>query len=171
MDGFGTDPAFPQDEYAIEIGLGAFAVAQHPNYLMTPALGSCVAVALWDQSTRQGAMAHVMLARPFEKTPPGTEMRFASNVVPEMVRQLGVMGAPRRRLVAKIAGGAMMFKADSMIAGIGDRNVEEAKRQLELLKIPLYAEDTGERHARTVELHLDTGLFVVRSYLYGVKRL
>ena len=50
-------------------------------------------------------------------------------------------------------------------------NVTEVKRELGLLNIPLHAEDTGNSHARTVELHLETGVFVVRSYRYGEKRL
>ena len=64
-----------------------------------------------------------------------------------------------------------MFKADTTLATVGGRNVAEVKNQLRLLRIPILAEDTGEGHARTVELHLDTGEFLVRSYQYGVKRL
>ncbi|MDZ4178429.1 MAG: chemotaxis protein CheD [Coriobacteriia bacterium] len=162
---------FPVDSNRVEVGVGALALGRHPFYLMTPALGSCVAVGLWDVSTKQGALAHVMMARPFQNTPSGMEARFASHAVPEMARLLAQAGSPTRRLVAKIAGGAAMFRAEGVLASIGDRNVAEIKKQLELLRIPLHAEDTGERHARTVELHLDSGLFVVRSYLYGVKRL
>jgi chemotaxis protein CheD len=51
------------------------------------------------------------------------------------------------------------------------RNVTEVKRQLELMSIPLVAEDTGEAYARTLELTLQTGEVIVRSYQYGVRRL
>lgn len=138
---------------------------------MTPALGSCVGVGLYDPALKQGGLAHIMLPNALDTAMPGAEARFASFAIPEMVRLLGVAGSPRRRLVAKIAGGATMFRADATISQIGKRNVAEVKRQLTLLGIPLAAEDTGERHARTVELHLDTGLLLVRSYLYGVRRL
>lgn len=172
MSGLETDELSLGDSDMVEVGLGALAVARHPRYLLTPALGSCVAVALWDVTMRQGALAHIMLAQPQSKNAIGSDKtRFASVAVPEMVRRLAAIGSPRRRLIAKIAGGAAMFKADNALASIGERNIAEVKHQLELLRIPLHAEDTGERHARTVELHLDTGLFVVRSYLYGVKRL
>lgn len=154
-----------------EVGVGELAVAQHPLYLMTPALGSCVGVALYDSALKQGGLAHVMLPTPLETAVKGQEWRFASRAVPEMVRLLGELGSPRRRLQAKIAGGAAMFRGDTVLTGVGERNVAETKNQLRLLNIPLIAEDTGERHARTVELHLDTGLFVVRSYLYGIKNL
>jgi len=155
----------------IEVGLGELAVGRHPSYLMTPALGSCVAVTMWDPILRQGSMAHVMLPSPPRSTLSGNASRYAIYAVTEMVNNLKEAGSPHRRLVAKIAGGAAMFQSDGILASVGERNVEEVKRQLTLLKIPLFAEDTGERHARTVELHLDTGLLLVRSYLYGVKRL
>lgn len=154
-----------------EVGVGELAVAQHPEYLMTPALGSCVGVALYDLALRQGGLAHVMLPTPLESATAGKEWRFASHAIPEMVRRLAEKGSPRRRLQAKIAGGAAMFRGDTVLAGVGERNVAETKNQLRLLNIPLIAEDTGERHARTVELHLDSGLFVVRSYLYGIRNL
>jgi chemotaxis protein CheD len=159
------------DPNMVEVHVGEFAIAQYPRFLMTPALGSCVGVALWDPALKQGGLAHIMLPSALETRASGTEHRFASFAIPEMVRLLHEAGSPRRRLAAKVAGGSTMFRADSSIASIGPRNVAEVKRQLELLKIPLLAEDTGERHARTVEFMLDTGALLVRSYVYGVKRL
>ncbi len=155
----------------IEVGVGDLAIAQHPHYLMTPALGSCVGLCLWDAQLKQGGLAHIMLPTTLDSSTPGTERRFASFAVAETVRLLQEAGSPRRRLVAKLTGGAMMFRSQGVLAHIGERNVEEVKRQLGLLNIRLVAEDTGERHARTVELRLDTGEMRVRSYLYGVSRL
>lgn len=159
------------DPNMVAVSVGEFAVTRAPQFLMTQALGSCVGACIWDATLRQGGMAHVMLPTSLESMAPGTEHRFASFAIPEMVRLLEDAGSPRRRLVAKIAGGATMFRADSSIAQIGTRNIAEVKRQLGLLNIPVIAEDTGERHARTVEFMLNTGVMVVRSYLYGVKNL
>lgn len=64
-----------------------------------------------------------------------------------------------------------MFKAEASTQGIGGRNVAEVKRQLALMSVPLTAEDTGETHARTVELVLESGELLVRSYQFGVLRL
>lgn len=160
-----------RDPDMIEVGVGDVEIGRHPQYLMTPALGSCVGVALWDPALKQGGLAHVMLPTPLETSAQGMERRFATVAIPEMVSMLLERGSPRRRLSAKIAGGSAMFRGDTVLATVGERNVEEVKNQLRLLKIPLVAEDTGERHARTVELHLDSGLLVVRSYLYGEKKL
>jgi len=156
---------------AVEVALGALGVAEHPDYLVTKALGSCVGIALWDSVLHRGALAHSMLPTPVSHQHPGNSERFVVFALPEMVRRLEALGSKRRSLVAKIAGGSAMFQFDGLLAGIGERNAAEARNQLRLLKIPLIAEDIGERHARTVELHLDTGLFLVRSYVYGVIKL
>lgn len=156
---------------AIEVGVGELAVARSPKFLITMALGSCVGVALWDSTTKQGGLAHVMLPSPLESLPDATGHRFASVAIPELAKLLVAQGASRRRLVAKIAGGAAMFASETSLATIGDRNADEVKHQLELLKIPLIAEDTGGGHARTVELYPDDGVFKVRSYLYGIREL
>ncbi|MDH4139706.1 MAG: chemotaxis protein CheD [Coriobacteriia bacterium] len=159
------------DANVISIGVGELAVAALPNYLMTPALGSCVGVALYDSLLQQGGLAHIMLPSPTDCARAERLERFATVAVPALAQAMTEIGSARRRLVAKIAGGAAMFQADAALATIGDRNVAEVRKQLRLLRIPIVAEDVGNGHARTVELHLDTGLFIVRSYLYGVKRL
>lgn len=157
---------------AIEIGIAQLDVSTAPGRIRTPALGSCVAVSIYDSFARRGGLAHVMLPTAGDEHY-GEDLvgRFADTAVPELVRRLSEQGSLRRRMEAKIAGGAAMFKGESPIAKIGDRNVAEVKRQLVLMSIPLVAEDTGEAHARTVELVLDTGEFLVRSYQFGLVKL
>lgn len=155
----------------IEIGVGELAVGDLSCRLIAPALGSCVALALWDPVGKQGGMAHIMLPAPAQGIEPASPGRFATYAVAELVRQLEHRGSKRRRLLAKIAGGAAMFRGEAAIANIGRRNIAEVKRQLSLMSIPLVAEDTGEGHARTVELLVDSGVVLVRSYQFGVRRL
>ncbi|MHB8761524.1 MAG: chemotaxis protein CheD [Coriobacteriia bacterium] len=157
------------DENTLLIVTGELAVGIYPQVLVTPALGSCVGVTLWDAFQRRGGMAHVMLPSPSDSRSQGLADRFASVAIPRLAEMVA-QGTSARRLVAKIAGGATMFGNDGS-ASIGSRNVAEVKRQLALVRIPLVAEDTGGAHARTIELHLDTGLVVVRSYRFGIKDL
>ena len=154
----------------MEIGVGEMAFGEAPQRLMTPALGSCVGVAIWDPMRHAGGLAHIMLPTPNEVTD-GTLDRFASYAIPALVEGLHRSGSIRRRLVAKIAGGAAMFAVDTMLSRIGERNIREVKRQLALLHVPILAEDTGGGHARTIELVLETGVLVVRSYQFGIKEL
>lgn len=153
------------------MGVGELAAACAPSRLLAPALGSCVGVALYDPVSKRGGLAHVMLPQPTEVSGETGFDRFASHAVRKLVEELLAMGTVKSRIVAKIAGGSAMFRADSVLAGIGERNVAEVKRQLGLLRIPLLAEDTGGGHARTVELDLETGTLTVRSYLFGVRCL
>ncbi len=158
------------DERTVLVATGEIMVAEHPSVLVTPALGSCVGVTLWDAFARRGGMGHIMLPSPSETCMSGLVDRFASVAVPKLAQQVAG-GSSVRRLVAKIAGGSTMFAVDNTVMSIGARNVLEVKRQLALLRIPLVAEDTGGAHARTMELRLDTGLVIVRSYRYGIRDL
>jgi len=137
---------------------------------MTPALGSCLGISMWDPSLRTGVLAHVMLPAPGDGTV-GTSAKYVEFAVPEMVRLMLDGGSFRHRLVAKLAGGAAMFSRESLVASIGVRNIEEAKRQLALAQVPLVAEDTGQAHARTIELALDTGILLVHSHRFGIREL
>ena len=153
----------------VTVGVGELATATYPEILTTQALGSCIGIALWDPSRQAGGMAHVMLPSSEDTRMVGKMDRFATHAVPALIALLEAEGSSHRRLVAKIAGGAAMFKGDSMLAGIGRRNIDEVHRQLHLAGVLLRAEDTGGDHARTIELYLDTGILVVRSYQYGIR--
>ena len=155
---------------SVVVEVAAIRVAHYPARLMTPALGSCAGIALWDPLARIGGLGHIMLPSPSDGTT-GHSAKYADWAVPEMIRQMEEAGALRRRILAKIAGGAAMFNRDSDSASIGDRNVEEVRRQLALLQVVLVAEDTGQGHARTVELVLDTGILLVHSYRFGTREI
>jgi chemotaxis protein CheD len=157
--------------HVIEVGVGKLAVAAYPSVLMTPALGSCVGVTLWDPAKQRGGMAHVMLPAKTDTAMDGENTRFATVAVPMLVDKLGRLGSPAKRLEAKLAGGAAMFRGDSGIATIGDRNVIAVIEELERSGVRFAGQDTGANYARTIELHLDTGVLLVRSYLYGIREL
>jgi chemotaxis protein CheD len=156
---------------AVVVGVGELAVAEHPRVLVTQALGSCVGVVLWDPIRRAGGMAHVMLPSPGDTARDGERYRFATTAIPALVDALAEAGSPKRRLVAKIAGGAAMFGLEAGSATIGARNVAQTRLELHDLGVPLRAEDTGGSYARTIELRLDTGILLVRSYVYGLREI
>lgn len=158
-------------ENAVVVGVGELAIAEHPSILITQALGSCVGLALWDPIRRAGGMAHIMLPSHVEARKDAHQHRFATAAVPTLVDMLADAGSPKSRLVAKIAGGSAMFGGESGLPGIGARNVSEVKQQLKAMGVTLRGDDTGGSHARTIELHLDTGILLVRSYTYGLREV
>ncbi len=153
----------------IKVGMADLKTCVSPNGVTTLGLGSCVGIAIRDPQTKIGGLAHIML--PDSKAMRNGQLnvaKFADTGIEELVRQMERLGAMRRRMVAKIAGGATMFpfqgQGSSMNVGqVGDRNVEATKAKLKELKIPIIAQDTGKNYGRTVIFYPETGDYVIRA--------
>ncbi len=150
----------------IKVGMADLKVCASPDGVTTLGLGSCVGIAIRDPATKIGGLAHVML--PDSKAIRGSESniaKFADTGIEELVRQMESKGAKRNRMVAKLAGGAMMFafQNKSDLVRVGDRNVEAAKKKLAELHIPILAEDTGATYGRTVVFYPETGDYQIRA--------
>ena len=91
--------------------------------------------------------------------------KFADTGIEDLLDAMVKMGASKKHIVAKIAGGAKMFEMSvvSEIGNVGARNAEASKAKLKELNIPLKAEDTGLNYGRTVELYCETGKFLIKS--------
>jgi len=159
------------EEGRVLVGVGELACAREPDVLVTQALGSCIGLTLWDPRTHLGGMAHVMLPASSDGVVAGRRYRFADIAVPELIERMVGMGAGRHRMFAKIAGGSAMFKGDAGMDSIGGRNAAAVIEQLEKNGLTVCSADTGGSHARTIELHLDSGVLVVRSYSFGMREI
>jgi chemotaxis protein CheD len=150
----------------IKVGMADLKVCISPDGVTTLGLGSCVGIALRDPGTKVGGMAHIML-------PDSTAIRnshyniakFADTGIEELVKQMEKVGAKRRSIVAKIAGGATMFqmqgRSDAIM--VGERNVQAVKQKLKDMGIPILAEDTGLNYGRTVTFFPETGAYHIRA--------
>jgi chemotaxis protein CheD len=74
-------------------------------------------------------------------------------------------GAAPKRLIAKIVGGAMMFKiADqSMMGEIGKNNVQKTRDVLAALGIAIIAEDVYGDYGRTIDFFSADGSVKIKS--------
>ena len=99
--------------------------------------------------------------------------KFADTAIPVLLDQVVRLGAAKNRITAKIAGGSQMFSfaQASDVMRIGDRNVEAVREVLKSLSIRILADDVGGNYGRTVELQLDTGIFVIKTVNKGDNRL
>ena len=154
------------------VGISDYKFARNPNVIVTYALGSCVGICLYDKQLKIGGLSHIMLPESsmFNKSDIN-RMKFADTAITDLVQDLAKLGVEKRRLTAKIAGGAQMFEVQqgSLIGTIGDRNVESVKNMLYHLRIPIVAEDTGLNYGRTVYFDLDTGIMKVQSLSRSIK--
>ncbi len=141
------------------------------DIIMTLGLGSCVGLTFYDPVYKIGGLVHYMLPDSTVINNNSNIAKFADTGIEELLNQVLKAGADRRRLVAKIAGGARMFKvsSNSDIGNIGARNVQAAKEMLRKLGIRLVAEDTGLDYGRTVELHCETGEFYIKTVKKDIK--
>jgi chemotaxis protein CheD len=154
------------------VGISDYKYARNPDIIVTYALGSCVGICLYDKLVKVGGLSHIMLPESsmFSKNETN-RMKFADTAIVDLVQDLLKLGVDRRRLTAKIAGGAQMFEVQSgsMVGTIGDRNISSVKNTLYSLKIPIIAEDTGLNYGRTVYFDLETGIMKVQSLSRSIK--
>ena len=147
------------------VTIGQTRVAGADTVLYALGLGSCVAIVLYDSSCRLGGMAHALLPRPANGTPPATPGRYVSTAVETLVCAMEEAGASRRSMRARLAGGASMF--DAAVGGeakqLGMRNVLAARNALARAGIPVDREDVGGGHGRSVYLHVDEGRVVISA--------
>lgn len=149
----------------IKVGMADLKIAKSPDVLITLGLGSCIGLVLYDPVTKIGGMLHHMLPDSTKLKNNTNIAKFGDTGTAELLKQMTAAGANRRRLVAKIAGGACMFEVSglSSVGNVGARNIEEAKYLLKELQIPLIAEDTGLNYGRTVELNCENGDYTIKA--------
>lgn len=113
----------------IKVGMADLKTCKSPDAVTTLGLGSCVGIAIRDPQTKVGGLAHVMLPDSTQIKNNSNIPKFADTGIEELVRQIVKIGGDRKRLVAKIAGGAQMFafQNNSAMVRVGDRNVEASK--------------------------------------------
>ncbi len=154
----------------IPIGIGELhATDLHDIEMVAYGLGSCVGVVVYDEAARAGGMAHVLLpARSWGCEPPDVPdglARYADTGIRELLHRVTGLGASRRRLVAKIAGGARMFQVpgDMDTLDIGARNAEAVRVALSETGVPIVAQDVGGTVGRTMRYLVGPGKVYVRE--------
>lgn len=152
------------------IGIAEMKVTDKPDdVLVTYSLGSCIGLSLFDPSVGVGGLIHCMLplSKMDEAKARANPAMFTDTGVLTLLQSVFDMGAERRNLVAKVAGGAM-FLDDKKIFCIGERNYTVLRKILWKNNILVSAEDVGGTAPRTMSLYMASGRTTIRSG--GVER-
>ncbi len=129
--------------------MGGLKFAEPPDVLET-LLGSCVGIAIWDERSGCGGLAHSLLPEAQGKAaPPG---KFVDTAILELKQRLLQKGASPHALRAKVAGGAIMFGKSTET--VGTRNCEAALYYLEEQKIRVVAKHLGGNKGRVIRFSL-----------------
>ncbi len=153
------------------VGIAELEVARAPATLTALALGSCVAVILYDPGAKVGGLAHVLLPSPSVGRPrPESPGRFAPTAVAALVEELLALGAAQPRITARLVGGASMFTGLQPAGTIqmGERNVHAVRQALHQHGIRLVGELVGGDFGRSVDFEVESGKVRVTSYAHGV---
>lgn len=120
------------------------------DVVISTVLGSCIAVALHDPSTRLGGLNHFMLpgelsGRDFFNEEAGRYGMFAMEL---LINDMLKAGARRDQLVAKVFGGGHVLSTSA--GNIPDSNIAFAMKFLETERIPIASQDVGGTDARKI---------------------
>lgn len=157
----------PPAERRLVVGIGEFAVSGvEADVIVTHALGSCVAVCLWDGTARVGGLLHFLLPdsavnRERAKVQPAS---FADTGLLLLFRAAYRLGLDKKRCRVRLVGGAEVGAATgASLLNVGKRNVLAARSILWRNWFLIEKEATGGTRPRSVKLHLDDGRIAVTT--------
>ncbi len=113
---------------------------------MTTIVSTGAVVCVWDPVSGVGGMAHFLLPE-VGNAPPAP--RFGDVALRTLLEEVGKLGAPERRLRAKVYGGSAP-PLQTTGGHLGDSNIELALSFLKARLVPVLDKDAGGNNARKI---------------------
>lgn len=140
----------------VTVGVGDYKVVKAPKILKT-LLGSCIGIALYDNTIKVGGLLHIMLPKRNGDTTHKAS-KYADTGIPAMINHMVSRARVNKSLLtAKIFGGASMFAVENPLFDIGKRNEEEVRRVLQKEGIKILAYKTGGNKGYHIIFDTNTG--------------
>lgn len=143
---------------SLVVGVSDCQVSSDPSdCLVTYALGSCIAVAIYDPVSRVGGLLHYMLPESkidAEKAARNPYM-FADTGIPALFHKVYGMGGEKKRLRVMTAGGAQVLESE--LAQTGKRNQLALKKILWRAGVLAHHEEIGGAQSRTIRMEIESG--------------
>ncbi len=155
------------------VGVADMIVSADPeDEIVTHALGSCLGITVYDPVARVGGMLHVMLPLSsvnVERAKSNPHM-FIDTGVPRLFIESYKLGAEKKRLIVKVAGGASLHghNEDDDYFQIGKRNFVMLRKLLWKNGVLLQASEVGGRESRAMTMDMATGETTIK--VNGVTR-
>jgi chemotaxis protein CheD len=157
----------------VVVGISDLKVSNRPeDVLVTYALGSCIAVAVFDPVAKVGGLLHYMLPDSTldpEKARQNPAM-FADTGIPVLFKSCYTLGAEKRRMIVRAAGGASILD-DTNFFRIGQKNIMAMRKIFWKNNVMIESEDTGGNFNRTVRLTLSNGKTYVKTSGGSIKEI
>jgi len=147
------------------IGISDAEVSGDPSdVLVTYSLGSCIGACLYDPALRVGGMLHYQLPTSTMDVARARDnpFMFADTGMEWLLAKLVAMGANKRRMQVRLAGGATMATGPQGF-DIGKRNYLAMRKILWSHGMFINAEDVGGSSARNLFMNVADGAVTIRS--------
>jgi chemotaxis protein CheD len=152
---------------SLVVGIGECQVSNDPEaVLITYALGSCIAVIIYDPVSKVGGLLHYMLpdstidCEKAQKRP----FMFADSGIPMLFHSAYQLGAVKSRMEVAVLGGAQVMDSTETF-NIGKRNHLALRKIFWKAGVLIYREDVGGTQSRTVRLEMASGRVMMRCGL------
>lgn len=155
----------PPPRKALVVHVADMVASNDPGAeLVTYSLGSCLGITIFDPMKKVGGLLHVMLPDSSIDTHKAstTPFMFVDTGVPRLFQAVCNLGAERRRLEIKVAGGAQLLD-EKGVFNIGERNQQALTRLLARNGYTIQARDVGGLSSRTIRLDLTTGRLTIKT--------
>lgn len=129
--------------------------ASKKPYQVSTILGSCVAVCLWDPILKFGGINHYML--PLWNGQGLASPRYGNIAIEKLIDKMVAIGSTKKKLRAKVFGGAEVITTSINQFHIGERNIAIAREILENEKIPIVSSSVGGKRGRKIVYITKTG--------------
>lgn len=157
----------------IIVGVADMQITDDPTAtLITYSLGSCIGVTLYDPVVRVGGLLHFMLPdstidiQKAQKNP----WMFADTGVPLFFKGAYQLGAEKRRVQVKLAGGSQIMD-ESNYFNIGKRNYMALRKIFWMNNVLIQAEDIGGNINRTLSIELSSGKVWIKTSGDGTREI
>jgi chemotaxis protein CheD len=157
----------------IIVGVADMQVTNDPAYtLVTYALGSCIGVTIYDPAVKIGGLLHFML--PESALDPQKAQKnpwmFADTGIPLFFKEAYRLGAEKKRMLVKIAGGSQIMD-DSQYFNIGKRNYLALRKIFWANNVLIRGEEVGGHTNRTLRLDVANGRVWLKNAGGGEREL
>lgn len=147
------------------VGIGDIKVSNNiDSEIKTFALGSCVAVIVYDKKNMIAGMVHIALPDSTANDEKAKQLPgyFADTGLPLLFTELEKLGAEKRFSWIKMAGGASIADPNSYF-DIGKRNILAIRKLLWKRHLAVISEDVGGNFSRTVSINVGSGEVIISS--------
>jgi chemotaxis protein CheD len=134
------------------------------DVLITYALGSCIGITVYDPRVKVGGLLHFMLPdssldlNKARETP----AMFADTGIPILFKSCYRLGAEKKRMIVKIAGGANIMDNSNHFR-IGQKNITALRKIFWRNNVLIDGENIGGDNNRTIQMDIFSGKIVVKN--------